>query len=89
MTNKILVVALTALFTAMVVFAAGAALIGAYLVEGDAKASNRPYYAFVPALLVAATAAHFHWRTARWGRFALVQIGCFALIFVVMLALGF
>ena len=88
MRNKILAIGFAALLTAMVIFSACAALIAKYLVEGDPKESNLPYVAFVPALAIAAVLGYLGWRSTQSLRFASVQIGIFAVIFVVLLALG-
>lgn len=89
MGKKVFIIGFAALLTAMVVFASGAALIAELWIEGDPKESQLPYFAFIPALLVAAVLAVIAWRSANWFRFAGVQVAIFAVIFGIMVALGF
>lgn len=89
MTKKILAIGFAALLTAMVVFAGGAALIGALFVDGDPKESQLPFLAFVPALAIAGILGWLGWRSPQWPLFAGVQMGIFAVIFGVLVALGF
>ena len=87
MTKKIVAIGFAALLTAMVIFAAVAELITRWAVAGD-RNSRLPFLAFLPALLVAGLLAWLAWRSPQWLRFAGIQIAIFAVIFVVLLALG-
>ncbi len=88
MPKKIIAIGLAALLTAMVTFAALAEIITRLFVAGQRESSRLPFIAFIPALIIAGALAWLAWRSERWLRFAGVQIAIFAVLFVVLLALG-